>query len=1140
MYKQRFTFSGIDRDNSPIAVDERGVPRRLPSSYYELVNGRIGSSDDGQVGPIENIRGNTKINHTLPSGTNKCIGWCIDNARQELIYFNYNSNNDHGIYAYNHQGKSVQLLLKGDFLNFSPDKYITAQIIDGMLYFTDGYERVLNLELLRPDKLFEANIYVSSIPSNTNVSFNFGATSYDEEISINYQSITSISGPKTATQVATELRSAFLSSPFFSHFSFELDGTIIRVRAKSKLGNWEFRVSSQEVYYWIDVKNYYRFPLTSKAISFIKCPPIHPPYNPSTGTYLERGTDEAVENFISDNAYQFAYRYRYKDNSKSVFSAISRVSRPNIYHAHDSAAPNYVEFDIDVEEDIIGAISSIDIAYIRNNDGQYRVFKTLYGGEFKKNNSLRFYGNEPTVITPDAEIKSMEPVSREQHAMSIIEDRHFSTEDVLDFDVDETEYTLEVELSGSGSGNEMYFKRGGQANFGVVFYDEFMRMCSVKSVKTLKFPYWSTSNNTTIDTNYRQAIINFSGRPPEWARYYSVARTRDQKYDTFIQFAANVYFYAYDIVEGSGVPEGLVERNGILYHEDAPAEHDSYLHLQMPANVPIYDQVDFYVRIVPDIGQDRIEKVDEIRGDMLAVKNFGKRDWTGVDFPLLVEVFTLTEEYDEIFYETGQIYEVNNPGTPNRSFSENSVQVAGDTHVVSFGGDRRWVFIDVEPDKFNYPVSEEITGIAESMTNHFKGIIATGESKFLLEVGIKRNLFFHMPKIKPVKVQAGYSEMFVPDYKKIYFEGGRVTTVFRDEQEQRQQNVVRYSNKYIQDSKINGLSSFDSPNKYTISSERGRITALVPVDESILLAIHPTTTTSLYIGQGFIRQSDGSEVLTKTEGVVGADRPLGGGYGTVNPESIVLHSSKIFEEQGSKTRAYWWDAHKGAVVRYAYNGIYPISNYGMREYFLKKSKLYAGTGAKIIGGFDPEHDEYLITFPAIPGAEAETWAFSERENRWIYRVDMVPEMFAQLGTNLFSWKDGELWEHNSSGLFNNFYGVQYNRRLRGVAVVAPGKVKIWTGFWIKQNRSALNIDTPILLSTDTGQNSHIYNDYLVEQEGIFKSAIYRDTNTPNVGDTLHAGDVLRSQTLEFEISSDRVDKDPLYWIDVIFKLSEQS
>ena len=96
---------------------------------------------------LESIEGTTQINYTKPAGTNQCIGAFYDGLKQYIYFFNWNSNNNHGIYRYNiGSGVTTALLVcgtnsSGDILNFDLDFPIASVNI---LYTTEQDGDVLH------------------------------------------------------------------------------------------------------------------------------------------------------------------------------------------------------------------------------------------------------------------------------------------------------------------------------------------------------------------------------------------------------------------------------------------------------------------------------------------------------------------------------------------------------------------------------------------------------------------------------------------------------------------------------------------------------------------------------------------------------------------------------------------------------------------------------------------------------------------------------------------------------------------------------------------------------------------------------------------------------------------------------------
>src|SRR5690606_6976988 len=77
-------------------------------------------------------------------------------------------------------------------------------------------------------------------------------------------------------------------------------------------------------------------------------------------------------------------------------------------------------------------------------------------------------------------------------------------------------------------------------------------------------------------------------------------------------------------------------------------------------------------------------------------------------------------------------------------------------------------------------------------------------------------------------------------------------------------------------------------------------------------------------------------------------------------------------------QAYWFDVFNGCVVRYGGDGLFAISNYGIKKaarLFAKKFQSLSaedieelGSRPFIFGGIDPYHDEYLLGLPNTEAA----------------------------------------------------------------------------------------------------------------------------------------------------------------------------
>jgi len=105
----------------------------------------------------------------------------------------------------------------------------------------------------------------------------------------------------------------------------------------------------------------------------------------------------------------------------------------------------------------------------------------------------------------------------------------------------------------------------------------------------------------------------------------------------------------------------------------------------------------------------------------------------------------------------------------------------------------------------------------------------------------------------------------------------------------------------------------------------------------------------MYLGETQIIDNSDQTLLATSGRIIGTTRDLRGGYGTNHPESIVENDGRV----------YWYDEQRGALVRYAANGLTAISDYKFRAFFNRLSSYTKNL--PVIGGFDRLRSEYLVT-----------------------------------------------------------------------------------------------------------------------------------------------------------------------------------
>ena len=182
--------------------------------------------------------------------------------------------------------------------------------------------------------------------------------------------------------------------------------------------------------------------------------------------------------------------------------------------------------------------------------------------------------------------------------------------------------------------------------------------------------------------------------------------------------------------------------------------------------------------------------------------------------------------------------------------------------------------------------------------------------------------------------------------------GARVSTTIEEPypfEEERKFGLI-YSGLYNGSSGLNNLNQFITAEKITkdLNPTYGSIQKLFS-RRSDLIAFCEDRVIKILANKDALFNADGNVNLVATENVLGQASPFVGEFGiSKNPESFAKESY----------RAYFTDKSRGAVLRLSMDGITPISEAGMHDYF-RDNIPNAGT---LLGTFDEYKRQYNISF----------------------------------------------------------------------------------------------------------------------------------------------------------------------------------
>jgi hypothetical protein len=360
-------------------------------------------------------------------------------------------------------------------------------------------------------------------------------------------------------------------------------------------------------------------------------------------------------------------------------------------------------------------------------------------------------------------------------------------------------------------------------------------------------------------------------------------------------------------------------------------------------------------------------------------------------------------------------------------------------------------------------------------------------------------------------------------YKSDYSSNGRANIFAPQAKQLNLPTDIRYSDTYVPNTNINGLSRFYGDAFDTYDRVNGSIQKLA-VRDNYLICFQELKIGYIPIMQSIIEDQGGgnnANVAISTK-LLNKIRYYVGDYGIgLNPESFARFAGIM----------YFADPNRGFVLKLS-GGLEPISSKGMDSYFTKTlSTARSVTNVKLLGSYDPRNDEYLLTVNYVTGTgTSETIAFNENTNVWTSFYSFIPEMAGYIFNKYFSFKNGGMWEHNVNSTYNSFYGVAYPSIVQLTYNSSPKQIKSFLG--VLQQGDSVWTAPDITTSTSTvstPQHSSLIADDFSKKEGVWFSSLLRDDTSPG---GLLEGDDLKGNWIKLRLSNSSSSKINLLSVDM--------
>ena len=333
------------------------------------------------------------------------------------------------------------------------------------------------------------------------------------------------------------------------------------------------------------------------------------------------------------------------------------------------------------------------------------------------------------------------------------------------------------------------------------------------------------------------------------------------------------------------------------------------------------------------------------------------------------------------------------------------------------------------------------------------------------------------------------------------------TTLQGDYEEEQRKYGLIYSGIYNSTSGVNNTNQFIAAEKITkdVNPEYGSIQKLHSKSDRSgdLLTLCEDRVLAIQANKDALFNADGNINVTASSNVLGQTIPYAGNYGiSKNPESFVSQNY----------RSYFSDKQRGSVIRLSMDGLTPISDAGMSDFF--KDNLKSSTS--ILGTYDNSKKEYNIT---LKGSSNYTLSYKENVKGWTSFKSFIPEQGVSVANNYYTFaKEGsnsKIWWHHKNTTYNNFYGTQYFSDVTLIFNQQPSIIKTFKTISYEGTQAKVDANTNTsegeyynltaktgwhVESISTDKQSGIVNEF-IEKEGKWFNFIKGDTTSLSNLDT---------------------------------------
>lgn len=994
------------------------------------------------------------IARTIPAlhPSAKCVGACSDDSLNCIIYAVYSPSNNHGIYYYDVTADKSSILVEGDFLNLSPDRYVTLKIVDRkLLYLTDGTPingvltgnapRMLNIQ-----KAFDVGkkfayelLFEGGFADNTRYrvdfydkDFNALAGEFDEFV------VTGVAGDKRA---GLELVAGWLNtlpttygctaSTDGKSITVEVDTVEIRMRVTSNFSatpseNAEDVLTVPDNHYiWEEAypSIVQEVPMNSTYQQFMLAREKYQPRF-SVGAFFDEVADLPLNN-IQKTTLQFTWRFIYDNGERSKWGAYSNMYAPDL--------PSYNAINIVFSDNwldnsaALSLIKGIEFAVRSSNLSPFRLIRKLGRGDLKVTSQDGFiFLNDvsyPVVPSdedgePDTQVLGLfDYVPNISATLEVVADEDGSTRLVdggveLGMDQVMADMSFEVETWHSDTIVPHFgdYLPNARYDFGIIYAYRGGKRSTVMPVEVYQVPDYTTDGYKSPSI---RCIINHL--PPPGATHYYIVRKENSSVSTWKTLVC--HRLATD-------PAGPVVEYGTLGATD-----DSFV--ARTFGDPDVTHARFRV-VAPWMNADEslntLYRFDVQGNNWFSEPKRGDRIRLVANYPLngtWVAAAGMNDDYEVSSFSYQDIDFVDGAETWKARYMWIYVEADGVPDYSLLAEDNILMQL-YTPRRASSELYYEIAGDYIKQDGYHHGGVQSQtaiQPAIVSLAGTGDSHFTRMVQDFPVPYNLPYLHNMASESAHIGVESksqtlGKPNVVDPSSRKAYLSDTFFFSDIYAQ-SGTSGLSSVRALNYKKVNSSYGPIRCL-KMSGNVLLVICESRLQPVYVGKNRVLDLSGGQSIGRSDQLFAIAGEIEHRCGTRHPMSV-------YNAFGA---TYFYDSLTGEWLRYN-NGVVDITMYGVADYFRK-----AATGVGVLspeqkwvaGGYDPRYRmPIMCIWKNNDGLSRETWGFNEVDGNefFVGKFDFVPEIFCTVGKLLVSFKNAAPYRHGDALTMCSFYGVQY-------------------------------------------------------------------------------------------------------------------